>query len=105
MSHEFDAVRAASGEPVQFCKTGGLWVDVHFVGLTSDGIPVAQFPDGSMIQSYALRMKPMTTKKWVLEFDSRVAAESAFNCIRLSASFGGITQPPEVIEREIPPTE
>lgn len=74
---DFDPVRAAAGETVQFCKTGGVWVDVHYIGLTKDGTPAVQFEDGHTIQSHALRMKPIPSVKWVLEFDTQEHAEDA----------------------------
>lgn len=95
--HAFDAKRAAAGDPIQFCKTGGFWVDVHFIGLTQNGTPAVQFKDGSTVHSYALRMKPMPTKKWVLEFSSRDVALAAERVLRNY----GVPSVPDLKEIEV----
>lgn len=65
----FDPTRAAAGEPVQFCQTGGTWVDVHYVGVAPvhGGQHVIQFPDGKLLITGALRMKPPV--QWALVFN------------------------------------
>lgn len=104
MNHDFNIERAKAGEPIQFCKTGGAWVDVHFVGMTGFCGPnaVVQFSDGTLLQTQALRMKPMPTKKWVLEFDSFTDAEAALDILHRGSSS---RLWPETREVEYPPTE
>lgn len=100
MIDDFDPIRARAGEQVQFCKTGGFWVDVHFVGLTQNGTPLVQFERGDTIQSHALRMKPMPTNKWVLEFDCEEAANAAAHVLK---NCGARWSVPEVKKVEVKP--
>lgn len=100
----FSPERSARGEPVQFCKTGGIWVDVHYVGPDRvRGGHFVQFPDGDSLSTSALRMKPMPTKKWLLEFDSEEQAKAAVNTLFVTNRFAqaGYEIPP-IKEVEIP---
>ncbi len=100
MTDDFNPIRALAGEPVQFCKTGGTWVDVHFVGLTQDGTPLVQFERGDTIMSYALRMKPVPVTTWVLEFSSEAAATAAAHVLKKCSAKWSV---PEVKRVEVKP--
>lgn len=100
--YKFDEGRAAQGEPVQFCKTGGEWVDVHYVGVDRvRGGFFVQFYDGLIISTYVLRMKPLPTKKWVMEFDTEQHAKDAVQELRHVG--WGDSDVPAIKEVEVPP--
>lgn len=101
----FSPERAARGEPVQKI-VGFRWLDVHYVGLSKDGSPVIEATgvEQHKVESKFLRMKPMPTKKWVLEFASEAAAQWAHSAIRLANATGPVGYGiPPIKEVEIQP--
>ena len=82
-ANDFNAERARNGEPVQFWwgsesnPKEQKWIDVHFVGIGQDNTPIVQFPNSSLIQTHALRMKPGVVKGYALIFQSKELAERA----------------------------
>lgn len=98
--HAFDPDFARAGEQVQFCKTGGAWIDVHYVGPDRvRGGHFVQFYDGSTISTSALRMKPRPIKKWSLEFDDPKRALAASEAL----IGDGWDSVPDIKEVEYPP--
>lgn len=90
----FNANRAIAGDPIQFCETGGNWVDVHFIGRDRvRGGWFVQFRDGSSVSTSALRMKPAS--KWALVLNSKAEAELARKTIT-DATFLVVSDPQEV---------
>jgi hypothetical protein len=102
-SKDFSPELATTGRPIQFCKTGGVWVDVHYLGPDRvRGGYFVQFFDGSVVSTQALRMKPLPTLKWVLEFRDRNSAHAAHRVLMTSDVKWSV---PDVLEVEVPPSD